>query len=193
VIFFGLFFGICDYIFTTFVPPGTVNVNNGQLAMSKGSALAAMLWAAIVVYTIDRRWIKAAMFCVVTAVFAGMGLIHQAAAVGTFVDGTGGNLKSTSPFEFMMGYLSLAAVCGLYWFLQTYSGKKLGPDEEGYEDDHGYLPPIEEEGVDNLFETWWEPAERDMPVPNKQLDTTDKLSSDEMGGKASDEVEVMEA
>ena len=68
-IFFGLFFGVTDYIFTQY--QGNPEGNEGALAMSRGSALAAMLWSGIIVYTIDRRWIKAAFFCVVAAFFAG--------------------------------------------------------------------------------------------------------------------------
>ena len=132
--------------------------------MSKGSALSAMLWSAIIVYTTDRRWVKAALFCTAAASFAALGLIHQSAAVSEFIDGTGGNLQSTSPFQFMIGYLSMAAVCALYWVLQNFQGKKTQPGDEGYEDDHGYLPPIEEEGVDGLFKTWWDPAERDLAL-----------------------------
>ena len=56
-------------------------------------------------------------------------------------------------------YLSLAGVCVLYWFLQQNMGKKVAEGEDGYEDDHGYLPPIDESGVDDMFETWWDPAE----------------------------------
>jgi hypothetical protein len=44
------------------------------------------------------------------------------------------------------------------WLLQKYMGKKTLEGEEGYDTDYGYLPPIEEEGVDNIFATWWEPA-----------------------------------
>ena len=58
-IFFGIFFGVADYIYTAFQPSAT---NNGINAMSKGSALSSMLWVSIIVYTTDRRWIRAAIF-----------------------------------------------------------------------------------------------------------------------------------
>ncbi|KAL3915765.1 MAG: hypothetical protein SGARI_008119 [Bacillariaceae sp.] len=124
--------------------------------MSKGSALCAMLWCAIIVYTTDRRWIR-------------LGIIHQDAAVDNFREGTlcdadGNCNKSTSAFEFMIGYLSMAGLCGLYWGLQTFMGKKTDPDEPGYEDDHGYLPEISEPGVDDMFETWWEPSEKALAL-----------------------------
>ena len=138
--------------------------------MSKGSALSAMLWSAIIVYTTDRRWSKAGLFCVVAAGFAAIGIIHQSEAVGEFLNGTGGNVQSTSPFQFMIGYLSMAVVCGIYWALQVYMGKKTEPGEEGYENDHGYLPPITEAGVDKLFDTWWEPAERALELQAPAVD-----------------------
>lgn len=139
--------------------------------MSKGSALASMIWVAIVVYTIDRRWVRAALFCVVGALFAGAGLIHQDKAFKAFMDGFQGT-SSTSPFEFMMGYLSLAGVALIYQVLQTTAGKKKSPGEDGYEDDHGYLPPIEEEPTDNLFKTWWDPCK------NYQAENPSKLNED---------------
>jgi hypothetical protein len=173
-IFFGLFFGVTDYIFTQY--GGNPVGNYGPLAMSRGSALSAMVWCTIIVYTTDRRWTRAAFACVVAAGFAAIGLIHQAESVGSeFRKGTGGNIDSTSPFEFMMGYLSMAGVCGIYWVLQTYAGKKTEPGEEGYENDHGYLPPIEEAGVDDIFSTWWD------PVKNKVMVASSEGSSEEEG------------
>lgn len=73
-IFFGIFFGVADYIYTAFQPSATLN---GIEAMSKGSALASMIWVAIIVYTTDRRWIKAAIFCVTAAFFAGCGKLGR--------------------------------------------------------------------------------------------------------------------
>lgn len=190
VIFFGLFFGVADYIFTQYVPAGTVDSNNGPLAMSKGSALSAMLWSAIIVYTTDRRWVKAALFCTAAACFAAIGLIHQSEAVSEFINGTGGNLQSTSPFQFMIGYLSMAFVCALYWVLQKFQGKKTQPGDEGYEDDHGYLPPIDEEGVDGLFKTWWEPAERALAMQEGLPAVDESTTSKKADSAASDPPDV---
>jgi hypothetical protein len=153
-IFFGLFFGVTDYIYTNFSPNNTLN---GPNAMSKGSALLAMFWSAIIVYACDRRWVRCAVFCTITAVFAGCGIIHQNSSFKNFTTGFQG-IDNTSPFQFMLGYLSMAAVCLMYYGLQTRLGKKTLPDDPGYEDDHGYLPPLEEEGVDRLFDTWFDPA-----------------------------------
>jgi len=164
-IFFGLFFGISDYIWTQYGPQGDgraalIAANSGTYAMSKGSALASMIWSAIISYTVDRRWLSSAIFCTIAAFFAGIGIIHQENATfdGSFMVGTIN--KSTSSFEFMMGYLSMAALCLIYAFLQKYSGKKVKEGEEGYETDYGYLPPIQEPGVDDLFETWWDPIKK---------------------------------
>jgi AGZA family xanthine/uracil permease-like MFS transporter len=153
-IFFGLFFGICDYIYTQFQP----GVQPGSSAMSKGSALTCMLWVTIIVYTTDRKWVHAGVFCVVTAVFAAMGIIHQNQAFDSFVDGFYAGSKSTSPLQFMIGYLSMAALCVLMKILQVVYPKKLQPEDEGYENDYGYLPEISEKGVDDQFETWWDPV-----------------------------------
>ena len=67
-------------------------------------------------------------------------------------------MKSTSSFEFMMGYLSMAAVCLIYQFLQKTYPKQIAEGEPGYEDDHGYAQPIEDDEVDGLFSTWWDKA-----------------------------------
>ena len=92
-IFFGIFFGVTDYIFTQY--GGRVDGNNGPFAMSKGSALCSMLWVAIVVYVVDRKWLSAAFFCIVASVFAAIGVIHQSESfAGDFTAGTGGNVDS---------------------------------------------------------------------------------------------------
>jgi hypothetical protein len=169
-VFFGLFFGVCDYIFTQF--QGNTANNPGPLAMSRGSALTAMLWVAIIVYTTDRRWKAAGVFCVFAAFFAGSGLIHQAQAYKDFFIGTGGNVDSTSAFQFMIGYLSMGVVCVMYWVLQVYLPKTKEPGEPGYEDDHGYLPELKEEGVDRLFDTWWDPAEKGLAIATGQFENS---------------------
>lgn len=84
------------------------------------------------------------------AFFAAIGIIHQAMAFKDFMIGTGGNIDSTSAFQFMIGYLSMAAVCLLYWLLQKFKPKPktTEPGEPGYDDDNGYLPELKEDGVD---------------------------------------------
>jgi hypothetical protein len=185
-IFYGLFFGVCDYIFTQF--SGKIETNPGPLAMARGSALTAMLWVAIIVYTTDRRWKEAGFYCIFAAFFAGSGLIHQAKAYQDFFIGTGGNINSTSAFQFMIGYLSMGVVCALYWGLQILFPKTKEPGEPGYEDDHGYLPPLNEAGVDRLFDTWWEPAEKGLAIATGQVDESfpgkeNKADEEDPGGK----------
>lgn len=170
-IFFGLFFGVTDYIYTQFGPS---NPNNGPNAMSKGSALSCMLWVAIIVYTIDRKWVHAGIFCMVAALFAAIGLIHQNQAFENFMTGFQG-VNDTSPFQFMIGYFTMAGLCALMKILQVVNPKKLQPEEEGYEDDHGYLPEISEKGVDDLFETWWDPINK----ASVDKDTTVKTAASE--------------
>ena len=85
----------------------------------------------------------------------------------------------------MIGYFSMGAVTLLMYVLQTYMGKTTKEGEPGYDDDHGYLPPVSEEGVDGIFETWWDPAagytiegdDSDEAKPVK------KLEDDEEAGK----------
>lgn len=73
----------------------------------------------------------------------------------------------------MAGYLSMAAVALLMHALQKFQGKKKQPGEPGYANDHGYLPPIKEKGVDNLFKTWWDPATKALDG-----DTTTKFGEE---------------
>ena len=154
-IFFGIFFGVTDYIFTQY--QGNAEANPGPLAMSKGSALSAMIWVAILVFSIDRRWLSAAFFCLVAAFFAGLGIIHQAESFsGDFREGTGGNIKETSAFEFMMGYISLAGVAMIYYLLQKYNGKKLEEDDPDFEKDFGYLQPYIDTEMDDHFDHWFD-------------------------------------
>ena len=73
----------------------------------------------------------------------------------------------------MAGYLSVAAVALIMFALQKFQGKKTEPGEPGYANDHGYLSPIKEKGVDNLFKTWWDPATEKLEV-----DETTKFGDD---------------
>ena len=140
--------------------------------MSKGSALSAMIWVAILVFSIDRRWLTAALFCLVAAFFAGLGIIHQAESfAGDFRAGTGGNIKETSPFEFMMGYVSLAGVAVVYWLLQKYQGKKLEEDDPDFDKDHGYLQPLIDDEMDDHFDHWFDALQQ---KPDNATRTTDK-------------------
>jgi hypothetical protein len=92
----------------------------------------------------------------------------------------------------MMGYVSLAGVCGLYWLLQKYMGKKTSPSDEGYKDDHGYLPPIDESGVDDMFEHWWEPATRGLDEDITEKSTIKNGYEDEKSSSKDEEAPVAE-
>eukprot|EP00980_Cylindrotheca_fusiformis_P011769 scaffold2811_cov102-Cylindrotheca_fusiformis.AAC.2 len=183
-IFFGLFFGVQDYVFTQFVQgadrPSIIQANSGPYAMSKGSALSAMIWCGVIVYTVDRRWLRATFFCMLAALFSAIGLIHQEGSAfdEQFTEGT--ITESTSSFEFMIGYLSMAALCVIYYALQRFAGKKLEEGDEGFDDDHGYLQEINEPGVDDMFATWWEPAERALEMAMMDSDADDLEKPDAM-------------
>lgn len=183
-IFFGIFFGVCDYIYTNFSPE---TPSNGANAMSKGSALSCLFWVAIIVYVTDRRWLRAGIFCCFAAVFAGAGIIHQNQAFDNFIIGFQEGTNSTSPLQFMIGYFSMGGVTVLMHVLQTYMGKTTKEGDPDYDDDHGYLPPMGEEGVDGIFDTWWDPAagyitggdDSDEFEPAKKV-----LDDDEEAGKS---------
>lgn len=193
-IFFGIFFGVTDYIYTQY--QGNVAGNEGPLAMSRGSALSAMIWVAILVFSIDRRWLTAALFCVGAAFFASLGIIHQAESFsGDFRAGTGGNIKSTSPFDFMFGYLSLAGVALIYAGLQKYSGKKLPEDHPDFEKDRGYLLPLFDKDLDDHFDHWFDALQENANDDGKDPDPTKKLkeSSEEEDPKKDEAMSVEEA
>ena len=71
----------------------------------------------------------------------------------------------------------------IYYFMQQNFGKKTLPGEEGYENDHGYDPPVEEEEDENLFKTWWDPATKGH-TESAEPDADKKL-----GGESSSDIE----
>ena len=187
-IFFGLFFGVCDYIYTNFAPSNTLY---GQQTMSSGSALLAMLWASIAIYAADRLWLKSAAFCVITAFFAGCGIVHQPESFENFFTGFqfGGkqgdepdlSRRNTSPFQFMLGYLGMGVVCLLYYYLQVTFPKKIAEGEPGYDEDNGYLPPMADEYTENIFATWWDPVLNKAKIVDDTVDGKKELEdSDEI-------------
>ncbi|KAI2504534.1 purine nucleobase transmembrane transporter [Fragilaria crotonensis] len=194
-IFFGIFFGVCDYIYTNFSPEIS---SYGAIAMSKGSALSCLFWVAIIVYTTDRRWLRAGIFCCIAAVFAGAGIIHQSQAFSNFTSGTNG-IDNDSPLQFMIGYFSMGAVTLLMYVLQTYMGKTTKEGDPGYDDDHGYLPAVSDtDGVDGIFETWWDPAsgyitgveESDEGEPVKKLEYDDEEAGKKLSKSLDSDMEA---
>ena len=166
-IFFGLFFSICDWAGTATGSLGSEggtdtgpNEYYGLAAMKKGFALCSMVWVCIVVYTVDRRWVEAGAWALVAAVFSLFQIIHaDSINFDNFVDGTnmGGTLGTdstkpnwnSSPLQYMIGYLAIAAWCGVCHMLQ-----KSSPDN--------YPQPIvpkegEEDDVSGLVAKWNEP------------------------------------
>lgn len=80
---------------------------HGAFALEQGFMLSAMLWAALTVEVIERRFLRAAAWALSGALLSGVGLIHSYAWLGTdtvqrlALDPTGG---------FTLGYLLLATV-----------------------------------------------------------------------------------
>lgn len=146
IIFFGIFFGMCDY----FVNYGLPAPNGGAVAeeevgkavMRKSPLLISMIWCAMLVYTFDRKWTSAAIAACIGAVFSGIGLIHQDSMdlyavytegfvpYGNFGNGAVDDPRSTcSPLQFMLAYFSIAAIDLFFAF-----GQKKWPG--------AYAPPV---------------------------------------------------
>jgi len=65
---------------------GSYNINNlgdlwnGLLAFAQGDLLISLLWTSILVMVMDRRWMGAALWAVISSIFAVFGVIHQFSA-----------------------------------------------------------------------------------------------------------------
>jgi AGZA family xanthine/uracil permease-like MFS transporter len=95
----------------------------GMIALEKGFILNSMLFAALVVFIIEKRFFNAAVWSMIAALLSFFGIIN---AFGV----SGGGLKSvigwnTAP-HFSMGYL----IMGLTFFLVEFSQRKEGRPRE---------------------------------------------------------------
>jgi adenine/guanine/hypoxanthine permease len=109
----------------TATSPGTVPesalvsagvIYKGLMLLGDGAVLAGLILGAIVAFLIDRKFVKAAIYCAAGAVLSFVGLIHGA-KVGWNIDG-----------EVALGYLLAAAVCLLFALLPT-PPREPEPDE----------------------------------------------------------------
>ena len=90
---------------------------NGIAVLGSSAILVGMFLAAIVVYIIDRRYLRCLGFCVVAAVCCFFGLIHSPT-------GFGFNMAQGP----MIGYLAIAAMC--LYFNVTDKQEPIIDDEE---------------------------------------------------------------
>lgn len=91
-------------------------IYKGLMYLGDGAVLAGLILGAIVVFLIDRAFLKAAVYCAAGAVLAFVGLIHGA-KVGWDVNG-----------EVALGYAFAAAVCVLF-HLRGAPPRVPAPDE----------------------------------------------------------------
>ena len=80
---------------------------NGLIALSQGSFLASMIWAAATSYLIDRRFLPAALWFALASLLSFFGLIH---AFVLTPDGVQNNLAFGADLPFTASYALAAAV-----------------------------------------------------------------------------------
>ncbi|MFY1670603.1 regulator [Plantactinospora sp. WMMB334] len=77
-------------------------VYDGLLVLGQGAILAGLVLGAVVVFIIDKRFLRAAVFAGVGAVLSFVGLIH------------GERIEWNANGQVALGYLFVAVVCGLF-------------------------------------------------------------------------------
>jgi AGZA family xanthine/uracil permease-like MFS transporter len=126
----------------------------GSYALQNGSILISMLWTAMLVYIIDRRWVLATATSLITSLFAMFGIIHSASAgFDNFNVETVPNCTLAADGEtiecfdlnkqwmYFVSYLIIAGICAGCYFCQRLGVK-------------GFLSPILEDD-DDVFADWW--------------------------------------
>ncbi|MCU0241131.1 MAG: NCS2 family permease, partial [Vicinamibacteria bacterium] len=93
----------------------------GILSLSQGFLLTSMIFAAVLVFVIERRLLRAAAWLLCAAGLAYFGLIH---AYTLTADGAQNLVGAGAAREFALAYLAIAAVLAWLHFLP--SGKEAG-------------------------------------------------------------------
>ncbi|EOD04500.1 hypothetical protein EMIHUDRAFT_107666 [Emiliania huxleyi CCMP1516] len=173
----GIFPFILDI--TPAVASGPTIMIFGLMLCEESNLLLGMLWAAILVYAIDRKYVAAAFASLVAFVFALLGIIHQPEIKfvdGAFMDGyqtvlggdgyhSGGNSLwpsqkndprySTSAFQTSMAYLTKT-------FPDKYPQKLLADSDEAVAEDEQAMNS--KLIVIGSFGDWWSKAMAGAPV-----------------------------
>jgi len=180
----------------------------GVLAWKRGSLLVSMVWTAIIVMVIDRRWIQATSWATVGAALSAFGIIH--APVAGFENfsspvweqcsaATGECWEYGEQWMFMTAYLMLAATFLLILGAKMWGDATIGDalDDESH---HAFDDWFKEADIDtsnhykastrNLAKTIKEPSDDDKEEAKEEDDDDDlkKEISDE--GNESDQKEV---
>lgn len=80
---------------------------SGMIALGSGAIIVGMLWASILVFIIDREFVKSSIVCLIGAVFSFFGVIHSA-SVGINVGG-----------QMAISYLAVSIIILCVNFLKT--------------------------------------------------------------------------
>ncbi|MBE7413555.1 MAG: NCS2 family permease [Leptospiraceae bacterium] len=92
----------------------------GLLSLSQGFLLVSMIWAAIIVFIIDRDFIRSAYWCVIAAILSSIGIIHSYILKGNSILNDYSFLSSTT---FTQGYLLLSGLFFLIHFFENRNTK----------------------------------------------------------------------
>ena len=141
IIFFTLFFAFCDYFVTGHGVGASTVEGIGVNIMKRGALLNCMLWSGMLSYAMDCRWIPAAVFAAVAAVFSFFGIIHQNSinleilTTGTMEDLSSGTTADpatgvgywymSSPLQCFIGYLPLVVTCLVWHVMQNSSAFEM--------------------------------------------------------------------
>ncbi len=86
----------------------------GLIAISQGALLVSTIWAATLAMTIDRQFLKAAVWMATGAVFSGLGVIH---AYNLTPEGVGARIGLFAAPAFAWSYAAGAAfLVGCHWY-----------------------------------------------------------------------------
>jgi len=132
----GLFPSVADWIIAEW--PHGAEPPEALAALANGAILVSILWTALSVFVVDRKFQHAAAWSCVGAALSAFGLIHQKKAdltFRTFARGAGTGSFGTSPSAFCLGYVTLSVAFGALALLQSLgSGRVPPPCADGGED-----------------------------------------------------------
>ncbi|MBE1490576.1 regulator [Plantactinospora soyae] len=99
-------------------------VYDGLLVLGQGAILAGLVLGAVVVFIIDKRFTRAAIFAAVGSALAFIGLIH------------GERIEWNANGQVALGYLFVAVICGLF-ALAKIPPREPEPEERELDRQHG--------------------------------------------------------
>lgn len=126
-----------DGLYNSTYPPGSAGFI-GVLAWKRGSLLVSMIWTAVVVMVLDRRWLTAAIWAFVGSLFAVFGIIHVPQAgfknfaqptweqcSGITDAGVPTCWENAEQWMFFVAYLMLCATFGLIHLARRFDSSML--------------------------------------------------------------------